>query len=362
MIKEKISNLEISTILICFLVGSTIIISPSASAAQDSWLAMIIASIGGIILISIYTWIYKLNENKNLVQILKQNFGKTIGTIISVLYIWYFLHLVALVFRNFGEYFLLSVFTETPILFIIVCFGLVVLYTVIKGIEVVGRISGVFTIILAIVIVFTFFALIPEYEFANFKPFLSKGIGSVIKSAFPILTFPFGETVVFLMVLPHVNNSKKTNRSLIWAMIIFAILILLVITRNIMVLGADMITRDVFPSHIVFRLMPGMDLDPLLDVNLVIAGIVKISICLYAGIKAVAQLFNFNNYKPLILPITAFTISLSIWVYSNVIEMTEWATKIYPIYVIPFQIVIPILLLIISLVKKKKSSKIRKSN
>jgi spore germination protein KB len=276
------------------------------------------------------------------------------GKIITILYIWYFTHLSALVLRNFGEYSLTTAYPETPILFIIICFSLIVALSVWSGIEVMGRISEVFLAILIVIVVFVFFAMITSFDFDNLKPFMSQGVKPVINTAFGILTFPFGETIAFLMVFPHVNKQENLYKASIASIIIVGVLLLCVIVRNIMVLGADMASRDVFPSHIVFRLIPGLDVDPLLDVNLTVAGIIKVGICVYAASVGIAELLNLDDYKPFVIPISTFAVVLSIWVYGSLMEMMQWASEVWPYYSIPFQIVIPFILMVGSIFNRKK--------
>jgi spore germination protein KB len=45
---------------------------------------------------------------------------------------------------------------------------------------------------------------------------------------------------------------------------------------------------------------------------------------------------------------------LSLWVYDSAPEMLAWAIEVWPYYSLPFQIFIPLLLLILSFIKGKK--------
>jgi spore germination protein KB len=51
--------------------------------------------------------------------------------------------------------------------------------------------------------------------------------------------------------------------------------------------------------------------------------------------------------------VTTFIVVLSIWIYSSAFEMFTWASKIYPYYALPYQVIIPMILLGISLLRKK---------
>lgn len=351
----KISAYQLFVIMICFMIGSTGILNPVSAAGQDGWLAFLFGSMGGFVLIFIYVAIAKLNPSKTLVEILNSIFGNVLGTLFSICYIWYFIHLAAAVLRNYGEYYLIVRYTETPIIFIIICFTAVCVYAVRTGIEATGRISEVFLFILVVVIFFMFFALIGMYDIENFKPFLSKGLSPLVKPAFTLMTLPFGEIVVFLMIFPHTNKQNNIFKAAVWSVIVYEILFIVVLSRNLMVLGADMLVREVFPSHVVFRLVPGLDMDPVLDVNLSMALFAKVSICLYAAVTSISEVFRLKSYKTIVLPVAAFIVPLSIWLYDSQMEMAQWVSEIWPIYSIPFQIVIPLIVLLISIKRGRKN-------
>ncbi|MCX7747836.1 MAG: endospore germination permease [Clostridia bacterium] len=349
----KISNYQLFALLVAFMLGSSLIVNPAGMAKQDAWLSFFLGMTGGLLLLGMYSLISRLNPSASLTAILKRSFGNIMGTIISILYIWYFIHLASLVLRNFGEFSVTVSYPETPILFIVSIFALVIFLAVRSGIEILGRISEIFFIVLTLVLIFVFIGLVTSFDIENFKPFLSQGIVPVIKGAFSTLTFPFGETVVFLMVFPHVKKQGKILKTSAVSILVVGMLLLGVIARNLMVLGSDMVSRDVFPSHVVFRIIPGLDVDPLLDMNLLLGGLIKTGICIYAATAGITELLRLGDYKPFVLPLTAFIVSLSIWVYGSLLEMVKWAAEIWPFYSIPFQIILPLFMLIMSLIRKR---------
>ena len=354
MVKDyQISNRQLFSTISCFLIGSTVIITPAAAAKQNAWISLLFALAGGLVLISIYAAIARQNPMKTWVEILKDHLGKFTGSILAGFYIWYFIHLATLVLRNFGEYFIVINYNETPLVFVNLLFILVVAYITTLGIEVIGRISEVFLVILAVNIIIVFFLLVGLFDAENLKPVLEEGLQPVVSASFSLIAFPFGEAVVFLMLFPFVNKQKKVCKTSIFSYLFVGFFLLLVIIRNLMVLGADMAVRDVFPSHVVFRLIPGLDLDPIVDINFIIAGVVKISLCLTAAVMGLKYLFGLNNYKAMIIPVASFILPLSVWIYGSLPEMVQWATDIWPVYSIPFQIIIPVIVLIISSIKKR---------
>jgi spore germination protein KB len=349
----KISSIQLFLLIIGFLYGSTVILSPAISARNDAWLAVILGGLGGALLVWMYASIALLNPTKTLVGILKDRFGKYIGTLIAILYIWYFIHLASLVFRNFGEFIATVTFPETPMVVVIAIFAALVLYGVNSGIEVMSRLSELFVPFIPVTALITSLSLITTRDITAFLPLLEDGLAPVLNAALGFVTFPFGETIVFLMVFPHLNKKENLKKITAFSVIVFIVLSLLIFFRCITVLGQDLLYRAAFSPHLTALLIPGANVEPLIDINLLIGGGIKISICIYAAAKALSQVFGIGDYRKLVTAVTTFSVVLSVWVYENQLEMFEWAQKVWPYYSIPFQVVIPFILFVLSLKKGK---------
>ncbi len=336
-----------------FVFGSTAILNPAVNAYQDSWLAYIIGWMGGIILIYIYGYISKLNPSKTLVEILQCTFGNFFGNILAILYVFYFIHLSALILRNFGEYMVITTYTETPMLFIMVSVITVVAYCIRKGLEVTSRVAEFLVPLLIFNVLILFLLIFNKYDINNFLPFLERGFSPILKTAFSVLSFPFGETIVFLMIIPNLNNKKDIIKSSIISILIIGFVIFTVLIRDLLSLGADMLSKIYFPPSISTKLLTTMNIDPLINTNLLIGGGIKITVCTYAAAMGICQLFKLDNYKMLIIPISLIVLIISKLIYNNVFEMINWSSNIYPYYALPFQVIIPIIILIISLMKKR---------
>jgi len=353
--KARISSIQLFLLITGFLFGSTVIIDPALSAKNDAWLATLLGGLGGTILIGIYAAIALLNPSKTLVEILRDRFGKFIGDAIAILYIWYFIHIASLVFRNFGEFICTITFPETPMIVISGFFAVILVYAVNSGIEVLGRLSELFVPVIHVISLIISLSLITTHDFTAFLPVLENGMAPVLNAAFGYITFPFGETVAFLMAFPHLNKKGNLKKIAVFSSLFMTVYSFLFVYRYISVLGGDLMSQSTYASHLTSLLIPGLNVEPLIDINLLIGGGVKISVCIYAAAKALSQVAGIGDYRKLTGAITTFCVVLSIWVYENVLEMFNWAEKVWPYYSIPFQIVIPLLLLFLSLRKSRKS-------
>lgn len=357
MEKIQISHIQLFMLLSGFLFGSTVIISPVQEAANDGWLAILLGGAGGFLLMWLYVKIALLNPSKTLVEILKERMGKVVGNILAVFYIWYFIHIASMVFRDFGEFITAMTFPETPMGVIIGIFAVLVVYVLNSGIEVLARLCEILVPIIYIAILIISLALITVRDFTAFLPFLENGITPVLKSAFSIISFPFGEAVAFLMVFPILYKEEKLKKVVFSATIVAIATVLIVFFRDLFVLGSGLIRRTNFVPHLTTLILPWFNVEPLLDINLMIGGGAKISICIYAAVKGLSQIIKIDDYRSLTGAVVIFSVVLCIWSFENVLELFAFTDKVWPFYSLPFQVIIPLLLLLLSFRNKSRPSK-----
>lgn len=351
---SKISSIQLFMLMVGFLYGSTAIMNPAVAAKKDGWIALIFGWTGGVALITLYTTIARKNSDKTLVQILIDHFGKAAGTIIAMLYFWYFLHLASLVLRNFGEFMVTTTFPETPMSVMIALFALAIVYVTRNGLEVVARLAELLVPIIPIPIILVSFSLLTSHDFTAFLPMLEKGIQPVLKAGFSVVTFPYGEAVTFLMVYPHLNKKENTRKVSYLAATVIGIFFLISTYRDLSVLGSDLLVRINYPPNITAKMIPGMNIEPVVVINLLVGGGVKTCICIYAASEVIIQILRIDKERPIITMLTVFCVVLSMWLFTNALDMMRWAGNVWQYYSIPFQIVIPAVLLVISWIKGRK--------
>ena len=349
----KITNYQLALLLIGFLIGSSTIINP-VHDGRDAWLAFLIAWIGGLGLVFVYATIARLHPGKTLVEILKSTFGKVVGSMLTLLYIWYFIHLAGLTCRTFGLFLTSTSYPKTPEIFIIGGLVLLSVYTLKKGLQVLGRVAEILVPIVIALLLILFLALFNRYDFGVFFPLLENGLLPVMKKTYGPLVFPFGETVIFLMLFSSLAKPQQVRLTVVLAVAVGGLLIFMSVVRDLMALGPELVSRLYFPPTVSSELIPVISLDPLVATNLLIAGGVHITVCLYAAVVGITQLFRLESDKPLVIPVGIFTVALAMWLFDSIFEMVGFV-ETYLIYVIPFQFVIPFTILAISLYKKYAS-------
>jgi len=353
--KVRISSIQLFLLLSGFLFGSTVILAPAKGAKNDAWLAILIGGAGGVLLMGVYAAISSLNPSKTLVDILKEKLGKVAGTVVAVLYVWYFIHLASLVFRDFGEFICSVTFPETPMVVVIVLFAVVLVYAVNSGIEVLGRLSELLVPLIPITILIISLSLFTVHDFTAFLPILDNGITPVLKAALSFITFPFGETVAFLMLFSHLNQKGKLKKVVLISAVVSTLLQITIFFRDISALGGDLMDRATFIPHLTSLLIPEINVEPLIDINLLVGGGIKISVCIYAAARALSQIIGIDDYRNLTCAISTFCVVLSVWLHESVLDLFSWTERVWSYYSLPFQVFIPLLLLLLSLRKSRPS-------
>jgi spore germination protein KB len=102
--------------------------------------------------------------------------------------------------------------------------------------------------------------------------------------------------------------------------------------------------------------------ESLLDVNYTLIVIIKIEVCIYGAAKAIAEVFNLQEYKMLVYSLSALTVSLAVFIQKSSMESEYVATQLVPAINIPVLVLFPIIVLIVSLCKKNNSPDLNPKN
>jgi spore germination protein KB len=351
MPKEIITEKQAIATTILFISGSSLVLGTAVGAKQDVWLAIIIAILFSFPAILVYARILSLFRGKDLFDILQALFGKILGRVISVIYILYSFHLGALVLRNFGEFIGVVGLESTPMIVPMISLILLCIWAVREGPELLGRWGEFFLIILVLLLVSTIFLAIPEMRLDILKPVLYDGLTPVLTGGFSTFAFPFAETVVLTMTISSLQKGKSYYKVYMLGLLIGGTILFLASSRNLLVLGPDIIAIVNFPSYTaVSRINIGdflQRIEIIVSIGLLIGGFVKISVCLLAASKGVAKIFGFSDYKFLITPIGLLMFNLAYILYRNIMEMRRWAFEVYQYYAFPFQVILPLLILVV---------------
>lgn len=357
-----ISKHQLLCLIVLFEIGSTTLFALGIDAKQDAWIVIILSSIIGIILILIYTELQKYFSKKNLIEIIIELLGKSIGIPLAFLYGLFFLYGSSRNLRDFTELMKITFLARTPRLVLHITIMAVMVYVIILGLTVLGRTSEIMLPIFIFCILITIMMVIisSEFDIKELSPVLSNRIKPILNSSFPmVINFPYGEAFAFSMIWCYTKPQKYIRQVSILAIILFTVLLLITTIIIICTIGVEFASIATLPLLEVIKMIDVgnilTNLDAVGVIILFIGGFYKTILFLYASVLNFSTLFKIKtNSKWLIIVCAVFETWFSI-VFESSYAYHIWLghKASFPYLFNTFQLIIPPLLLIICWLKIK---------
>jgi len=357
---EKVASSQMMFLLVTTVSATGFLYVPAITAeiaSRDGWLSVLVgATAFGILVALICTALGGLFPTQSVVEYAPLLLGKWLGKLVGLLYIFFFIHVNAIIVREFGDFLVSAFLAETPMLF----FNLVVVALAASitrnGMEVLARLNQfIFPLFLG-VLAFIVVLVIDEMSLDRLLPLMENGIkpvlaGSLVPSAWR------GEIVLILMFLPFLNRPREARKSVITAVLLIAVLLTLPTLAGLMLFGAQFSARSVFPTLLVARYISlGGFLERVEAVIIIIwvAGItVKVAAFLLASSLAAAQWLGLKDYRSVVTPVGIITLVYSVTLFEDARELVHFLGKTWPPYAYVFELLLPLFLLVIAFIREK---------
>lgn len=362
--KGKISKYQFFVLVILFVFGPAILFQASllsVAAKQDAWISAVFGVGVGVVLVWLYTIIGSRFPEKNLFEYSELILGKWLGKIVSLLFFFFFFNLAGHILRNIGDFVTNQIMPDTPIQSIMIIFLSIVIMGTRLGLEPIARIGEILFPWVILFFIIILVALPPQFEAAKIKPIFEEGIKPILKGSTSVIAFPYLESVILLMLYPCVKNTKGAKNVFLAGALLGGLVLIIITVYSILVLGPDFTARHFYPTYALAKQINIANFFQ--RVEAIVAGMwfisiyFKLTICFYASSLGLAQILNLKEYKPLTLPLGMILIVLSIIVSPNLIEFQTFLSKYSFPYDLTFGLFLPVLILIISIIRKQKEIK-----
>lgn len=212
---------------------------------QDAWLSCLLGAVYPTYLVVLACFISKRYPNYNILTLSKMCFGKFIGSVLNLFFIFFFLFMLtnelsgySNVFRVYSVSFLKSYQVILPCL-------LPIAYVAYKGIKTVGRVNEV-VFYITVGLAFLPIAIIPYGNVSNLMPVFGSGVIDILKGAKQTGLHYGGMEIIFL-IYPFLQNKNSVLKcGLIGTAIITSFFVLSVIA-SIYYLGCETSVKFLWP-------------------------------------------------------------------------------------------------------------------
>lgn len=159
-------------------------ISSVKAAQQDGWMATVVATLYGAYILCIVYKLGMLFPGKTFMEYLPLILGKVVGKILGVFYIIFLFYLTSSVLREaLALYYGTGAYRLTPPTVLAVFLIIASTYAVLSGIEVLGRTSNIYSIVVIIFFILTICLASPYMKLESLLPIGEAGLANVIKEA-----------------------------------------------------------------------------------------------------------------------------------------------------------------------------------
>jgi spore germination protein KB len=358
---EKISGLQLFYLMTGYVLGTAIILGLGLSSKQDAWITILIGMSGSLLLMAVFTQLAAYYPGDSLVEMLPKIIGKFLSYPVFLLYIFHFTYSAARASRELGDLIVTTILSETPIFVVIASFMLLMIYCLRGGVETFARMAEIvfpvyiFSLILIWILLFS----VDQFDLKNLTPILGNGLKPVLKEAIPAaINFPFGETIVTMMLFPYLGNKKHARRIGMSIILLGGLLLTVNSIMMISVLGPEIYSRDIFSLLAATQMVSVADFlerfDALVILMMVAGVFFKVGAFTFAAAVGISQLLRLKQNRSVILGLGSIIPPLSLVTASSFVEHIEIGFYYYIPYIhTTLQIILPFLFLCIAFIRKK---------
>lgn len=359
MEKAKISVHQFTLLVLMYTLGSSVLIMPSTLATfskSNAWLSSIIGLLIGLLFILLYIKISTVYPGKTLVEINRIVLGRWIGNLFSILFLFSVFLMTAGNLREIGDFFTTQIMVETPIQAIHILTLVAAIYIIRKGLEVLARTCEIFFPLTGFLLIILILFVLPDMKLDNLIPNFSEGIGPIFGPALLNLSVPFNQLIVFLMIIPFVNNVSKARKGYLLGAVIGGLGVTIIIVMCLGVLGVDYVGRNIYPTYVLGKKISIGDfferIEVLVAVSWIFCIFFKFIINIFVIVFGISQLLKMNNFKPLTFPLGFLLMVYSMINYPNIVYFKE-SIIIWVPFAMTIYILLPSIVFIVAFVKRK---------
>ncbi|MBA9028205.1 MULTISPECIES: GerAB/ArcD/ProY family transporter [Bacillaceae] len=366
MEKGKISALQMAIIMYPTIVASAILGVPSITAKYaktDLWLSPIFASFIGYVTVYIAYKLHKLYPKQTVIQFSELIIGRFLGKILGLLFLFFYIKSAGEILREYAEFIVDSFLVRTPIIVIMVLMVFLCAYIVYGGLEVIARAAQIFFPLFVFPLLILIILVLPDFQFKNIFPILGDGIWPPMKGAI-VPGGWFTEFFMIIFLLPFLMDKKRGMK---YGMITaFAVMMTLVVVNLVVlfVLGPATSSK-VYPLMNVARYISIAEFfehfESVVMAIWIVGTFIKISVFYYVATLGTTQWLNLSEYRPIVWPLGILLVVFGFWSIPNTMEIERNSVGVFPLLGVIVQTIIPLFLLVIAVLRKRKLKKTKSS-
>lgn len=356
----KITVHQLFTLAALSILGGSILVISStvtAVAKQDVWLSALVTMGFGLLMMWVYCFLGTRYEGLTLIGITQKIFGKWLGRIVSAAYLIFFFTMsygVPWWIGSFGAHKM----HETPVPLILLPYVVALVIGVYYGLETIVRTAELAFIFVSVLFAISIVLVLPNIKIGNLLPVFEGGATPILKGAFLLCPYIVFVGVGLLMIFPNnVIDTKNGKKALMKGFLWCSTVVFVTVLVSVLVLGSVVVAKSSYPTVLLAReINIGTVLTRLEYAISSMWTVTEFMIGMlfyYILIKGVSELLGLKDHKRIAVPFGLIILLYAWIIYPSSIEVANWSTAGFMPNATLFGFVLPILMLIVYIVKKR---------
>lgn len=358
---NKINKTQLAVIMINSVIGLEALSLPNIMAEEvktDGWVVILASGLIAILLMTLINSVAVKYPGKSMVEFGRELVPTPIANVISIIYMIEFMIIGGIILKFFSEVMNIFLLPRTPPQVISITMILLAIYMVRSGIEAMGRLFMVATIILLVPTFVVGLSIVTDINIDNYFPILHTDPLTILKTIPKTISSFSGFQILFFVTFFVKEDKKNTRKYNIFAMMSIIIMYTLTYLVTLGKYGTDKLEYQIWP---VMSLMRSIqiptafveNIDALVMSIWMISVFTSLSIALYGSSFIFSRLLKTDEMKPFVIPIAAL-IYITGTLPENIAQKIMYADKAIGFTSIITLGVVPILYYVISKVKEKR--------
>ena len=335
-----------------------ILVTPPAN--QDMWIVLLISFAFILVINAPLMFLTNRFRGMNATSVQEAIFGKFLGKIASIFFVLFFLYCFTACMLITAMFITIYIFPETPIWTLIAYMIVPVAYASYKGAGPIGRIA-VFIVPVALLMVIVFLlAGIGSMDMSELRPVLRDStLAEITRGAF-FTAARYSETLIFFVFSFFLHRRASINKTYAAALLAFGLSYMAMLIPTMTVLGIEFAKHTWNPFFVYTRQVDLLQAIERMQALTMLAwfpmAILKLIMYCYMASFIFSGAVGARSHKPFVFPFAAIACVLCLLPVMNKSSTVELlrSDRLFPLVILPVILVIPLLLCIVYLLRKKK--------
>lgn len=358
--KGRISNGAGALLIALSGMTNAFSVMPGSDAGSWVWVSDIIASILALLVVFFLSFVCDAFSEKSFYGVVKSLMGKKTGSAIGFVFVALTLLSCVVSLTVFSRFVRLTALPQTPQIILPLLLIIVSAFSLSRGAESISGSARLLFVFVFAVFVFFLISGVPQVEKSLVLP-QGKGVSKLFAGAGEIFLNRFGYIPAFMAIYTRMSEKKTRRKYALIPVAVVGVALAILSAITVSTLGEGTAKVDFYPIYTVMSLHAIGGFIQHTEIFACIAMVLclyfKCSVCLIFCDDLLGEIFNTEKEYGVYLPLALICAASTQIIYKDVSSLRtllEWKSAAGVI--LALNIIIPLSLFVICLLKKKKTN------